>query len=557
MSQRARILWAIALVVLPLALLNGARVWQKFNDDRDAVQAERLRLAEIAALSLRVFMENNVAAVQALALHPELARGRATAELREFLQRVVQDKPDWVGVGVIGADGTSLMGTLGQAPVFVGDRSYFKAAVATGQALVSSGIIGRVTRKPTVVVAAPFALQAGGRGVLVAPLPIDVFANQLLSLVRPADTALAVLDSEGQVVVRTEGGRAAGLASLRDVPQVAAALRGDRGAVLAPLDGSETLLAYAPVSRFGWAVLALEPAASAFAAARRELAERLAALLVMLGAVAAIAWYLSGRLVHAYQREVQARTELERAVSTRNDFLAAASHDLRNPLAAVRSANDVLRLSLSRGPSVAAERIEKCVAHIDSATRRMISLIDAFLDVARLQSGAPLDLVLEDLDLARVLRDIAGEARLLSPRHGFSVDAPERLMIRADPDLLRRAVGNLVNNAVKYSPSGGEIGLRLECSDDGAWAIVSVSDTGIGIPPGELASVFERFRRGSNVIGRIAGTGIGLAGARQIIEQHGGTIEVESRLGEGTRFTLRLPCQGSGQAGLTAQREAA
>jgi signal transduction histidine kinase len=107
---------------------------------------------------------------------------------------------------------------------------------------------------------------------------------------------------------------------------------------------------------------------------------------------------------------------------------------------------------------------------------------------------------------------------------------------------LERAVTNLLSNATKYSPPGTEVAVTIAREDDvrGAWAVVSVRDRGIGIPAADLPHVFDRFRRGGNV-GRVPGAGVGLAGVRQIAEQHGGSVAVESREGAGSTFTLRLP----------------
>jgi signal transduction histidine kinase len=104
-------------------------------------------------------------------------------------------------------------------------------------------------------------------------------------------------------------------------------------------------------------------------------------------------------------------------------------------------------------------------------------------------------------------------------------------------------LANLFSNAIKYSPEGGTITVTLghEVDHIGTWAVVRVRDHGVGIPAQDLALVFQRFHRGSNVTGRISGTGLGLAGARQIVELHGGTISVESEPGSGSTFTLRLP----------------
>jgi len=110
-----------------------------------------------------------------------------------------------------------------------------------------------------------------------------------------------------------------------------------------------------------------------------------------------------------------------------------------------------------------------------------------------------------------------------------------------DPWRLERVIDNLLSNAMKFTPSGGDVILRI--SRDGDWAVLAVEDTGVGIPAADLPHLFERYWRGSNVTGRIAGSGLGLSGARGIIEQHGGTISVASAEGQGSTFTLRLPLE--------------
>jgi signal transduction histidine kinase len=114
---------------------------------------------------------------------------------------------------------------------------------------------------------------------------------------------------------------------------------------------------------------------------------------------------------------------------------------------------------------------------------------------------------------------------------------------------IHRLLGNLLSNAVKYSPAGGQVEVRVgqDGTERAPCAVLSVRDHGIGIPAEDLGRVWERFYRARNVQGRIPGTGIGLAGVRQIVEQHGGTVEIESREQEGTTVTVRLPMAGSGE----------
>jgi signal transduction histidine kinase len=120
-----------------------------------------------------------------------------------------------------------------------------------------------------------------------------------------------------------------------------------------------------------------------------------------------------------------------------------------------------------------------------------------------------------------------------------------------DADRLGQVIGNLLTNAIKYSPEGGTVDVTLARAedDDGAWAHLSVRDRGLGIPAEDRPRLFERFHRGSNVVGRIVGTGIGLASAARIVRQHGGSIGVESEEGRGSTFTVTLPLSVDGAHG--------
>jgi signal transduction histidine kinase len=117
------------------------------------------------------------------------------------------------------------------------------------------------------------------------------------------------------------------------------------------------------------------------------------------------------------------------------------------------------------------------------------------------------------------------------------------LVALADRSRIERVVRNMLDNAVKYSPAGGDVVVhaRREEDEDGIWGVVTIEDRGLGIPASDLPYVFDRFRRGGNVQQHIAGSGIGLTGAKQIVAQHGGAITVQSVECEGSTFTLRLP----------------
>jgi signal transduction histidine kinase len=174
----------------------------------------------------------------------------------------------------------------------------------------------------------------------------------------------------------------------------------------------------------------------------------------------------------------------------------------------------------------------------------MTALIGDMLDAARLRAGRPLELNRQPTDLVALAQRTAAQARASSAAHTILVDAAVPALVGDwDGSRLERVLGNLLTNAVRYSPGGGEVRVWVGPGEgaEGGDALLRVRDRGLGIPAADLARIFERFHRAANVRGRIAGEGIGLAGARQIVVQHGGTIEVESREGEGSTFTVRLP----------------
>jgi PAS domain S-box-containing protein len=240
----------------------------------------------------------------------------------------------------------------------------------------------------------------------------------------------------------------------------------------------------------------------------------------------------------------------KRAAEERVAFVDAAAHDLRNPLTMVKGQVQLLRRRARRGEPVEAGALAQRLAAIEEAATRMAALLDEMLDAAHLQAGRALDLHRDPTDLVILAEAAAAEARRSGTRHRIRVDATAPTLVGDwDGDRLERVLANLVGNAVKYSPDVGEVVLGVEQDEDpsGTWAVMTVGDQGIGIPAADLPRLFERFHRGRNV-GGIRGAGIGLAGAKQIIEQHGGTIEATSTEGQGSIFTVRLPLGARSQA---------
>ncbi len=236
--------------------------------------------------------------------------------------------------------------------------------------------------------------------------------------------------------------------------------------------------------------------------------------------------------------------EAQQAIRGRDEVLAVASHDLKSPLTFIKGQAQLLqRLATGAGASQRSSTGEG-LARIEAATNKMVRLIDQLLEVARLQMGQSLELERRPTNLVDLARKLAAEHQHTTRGHQIRVQATEPELVGMwDGSQLERVLSNLLANAVKYSPAGGEImvcvGREADATD--GWAVLAITDQGLGIPAGERRRVFERFCRASNVAGQISGHGVGLAGARQIVEQHGGSISVDSREGAGSTFTVRLP----------------
>jgi signal transduction histidine kinase len=250
----------------------------------------------------------------------------------------------------------------------------------------------------------------------------------------------------------------------------------------------------------------------------------------------------ASRCAQAIEHALRYRLATE-AIDVRDTFVATISHDLKNPLATIGGQAQLLkRLVASPQSADGIEKLLSGIRRIESTVDRMSRMIDGLLDVTRLELGDRLELDLAPMDLFEIATRIAAEHQERTARHRIQVAGETVLMGKWDLARMERVLDNLVGNAVKYSPGGGVITVICvrEVDEAGEWAILSVRDHGVGIPPADLGRVFERFHRAGNV-GAISGTGIGLAMIRDVVSLHGGTITVESSEGQGSTFTIRLP----------------
>lgn len=238
---------------------------------------------------------------------------------------------------------------------------------------------------------------------------------------------------------------------------------------------------------------------------------------------------------------VTLRTTLRemRLSAMKNEFVSNVSHELRTPLSSIRVFGEFLR----RGRVTDPDKIREYGGHIETESRRLTQLINNILDFSRIESGRRV-YTFERVDLEELLTETLSTfaVRLRSSGLELEYEGPGGPLpeIEGDRNALDRAVANLLDNAVKYSDGGRRIVVRLE--NGGAEARIAVIDEGVGIPKEEHERIFERFHRVSTgLVHDVKGTGLGLSLVRHIVEAHGGSVSVESEVGRGSTFTLRLP----------------
>jgi signal transduction histidine kinase/HAMP domain-containing protein len=253
-------------------------------------------------------------------------------------------------------------------------------------------------------------------------------------------------------------------------------------------------------------------------------------------------------LHHARQYEAENRlvAELKVLDQRKSNFVATVSHELRTPLTSILGSVEILR-DAEAGPLTAAQ--EKMLDTAQRNAVRLRRLVEDLLTLSKIESGA-FRAGSHPVDLAKIMASAAAALEPSAVMAGLSLTAAlpsAGLMVSGDRGQLDRLLTNLLSNAVKFTPKGGQV--RLTAAADNETAVITVADSGIGIPEAEKALVTVHFYRAANVIERsIPGTGLGLAIAHSIVANHGGEMSIDSREGEGTTVTVRIPVLSAARA---------
>lgn len=567
MSLLARLFVLVAIAVLPaIAML----AWNQYQDYRHRfaeVHDNALQDAKLVSSEQDRLVDGARQLLVALASVP-LVTNRDAARCTDFLQDLIKKYDAYSTMVAIGPDGHAFCGStaMSQGHVYLGDRSYFKNALATDGFVVGQYIEDRLEANRLLPFAYPIRFPNGERGVMLLTLKLDWWARYLTDRWWNADLTILIADRQGTILVRLpDHERWVG----RPLPDSARPLLDatDFGVVeTVGVDGVARMIGYSPPAAppLGLYIGVGTTTETAFTRVRAALGRGAGWLATGTLLALAVAWFGGvafirrpiAQLVHTAARwsdgEYAARArltdrhselgqlgatfdrmadqldrrerELREATRAKTRLLAAAGHDFKQPLQTIAMSVD--RLS---GDRTTVERVHRMVDRIARS-------IDQLLMASRIELGT-LQPVVREVPLGMILAD----AREICGPAAAEKEVEFRIVgssawVRTDPDMLLTILINLIGNAVKYTERGKVV---VGCRRHGALLRIRVHDTGVGIPEDQLPRIFEEFQRLEPRRG--GGYGLGLSIVRSTADLLGHKVSVTSRVGRGSCFEVELP----------------
>jgi signal transduction histidine kinase/ActR/RegA family two-component response regulator len=591
---RRRLFALTAAAILPLAVLAGAGLYALARQQRAQAEASGLELARSVATAVDSDLRSSIAVVAALATTPTLDRDDL-AGFRLRAERVLALQAHWAAIVLADGSGQPLVDTRvapGVALPAMAERPSFARAVRTRQPVVG-GIARSAEGAWLFAVRVPVVQRSVVRYVVTALIEPDQVRELIARQRVPDDWVISIVDAEGARVARSRAHEATLGGRLSDTAQRVLAEGGatEGSGISYSLEGDRILAPYSRLTPSGWTAVLGIPTRSTERATYRSLAVYGGGVLLSIalggagalwvarsinrpmsalraaaqalgrhaapevpetsiqeirevgGALAAAAAELAAAeaereaLLH---KERRAREIAETADRAKDEFMGVLSHELRTPLNAVYGWARMLQGGqFAQDAATTAKALDAIVRNADVQVR----LIDDLLDVARITTGK-MRLDVRLVDVPTVVGAALETVRPAAEAKGIrlvSVLDPRAWPVVGDPARLQQVVWNLLMNAVKFTPRGGQIEVRVQPADEQVEIVVG--DTGQGIAAEMLPLVFERFRQADSSSTRAhGGLGLGLALVKHLVELHGGTVDARSAgAGRGATFLIRLP----------------
>jgi len=552
-------LGVVAFTIFLLTLLWGGLAVQLHHDRRQTLDNAWARSAALSA----TFAEHLTSLMRALdqttlSVKQDWEQDPAGFDAARELARYAVLRDFSLQISVIGADGFAIATSIEPAPgrTYLGDREHFivHERADTRAMFISKPVLGRVSKRWSIQLTRRLNDTGGAfAGVLVVSLDPEHLAAFLSTPDLGAQGFVSVVGRDDMVVrARTSEMDMAARRTMATTELPRRLLQSPAGTYEgeSPIDGIDRVISYHALPEYPLVLVVGMSRADILALfEERRISLTLVAVAVSLVFVGAAALLLrqmkrQERTEAALRRQAvalaESRQEAETASRAKSQFLANMSHELRTPLNAIIGFSDIMTRGVF-GP-IGSPRYLQYAADINRSGQHLLELINGVLDMARIEAGQPA-LFSEEVELAALAEECLGYVSLRAEESGVALEngtAAGRLRVRVDRRALRQILLNLLSNAVKFTPRGGRV--SIEARSEGKAVAISVADTGIGIPAGDLDRIFEPFQQAeSTVARRREGTGLGLSITKNLVALSGGSIAVASEVGKGTTITVRLP----------------
>ena len=592
-SLRSRLILLVALAIAPIAVMTIISGVREREHAINVAQENLQQLTNLAAANEAQSLQSARQILRDLASVPDLMGDQAHCS--RLLANIQKQNPDYANLGLVQLNGDVTCSAVpSKTVVNLGDRTHFRRAVHLRRFVAGGYVFGRVIQKHTVNLTYPL-LDEGQqvRAVVFAALDLTKLDRFVADIQLPPNSLLMTADSEGNIIARKPHPEQ--WYGKQVWPEMRAAMAGEPGkpVLLTGPDGIERLHRFARVGNNGlsdYTVTIGIPADDITAVARRDQKLDLLALAATVILALLAAWFVGDVLVlrrvkrlaitansiasgslaarsgitygneeiselaraldamaAALQEKelqhLQAETQLRQADARKDEFLAMLAHELRNPLAPISAGAQLLQSG-----NASPQAVERTAGIIVRQVTHMTRLVDDLLDVSRVTRGL-VTLTRVPLSVAAVVADAVEQAEpmMRAKQHRFDLALPQTpLQVMGDHKRLVQVLVNVLNNAAKYTPAGGAIGLVVR-ADEASEVTIVVSDNGIGMSEELRGRVFELFAQADRNSDRSqGGLGLGLALVKTLVELHGGTVVVDSGGDQkGSTFTIKLPaCAG-------------
>ena len=570
-SLRQKLLATVALILLPVAVLLVREYDSDLRNATRTVLDGQMQTAQTTALLIDATFSSLEDVAWSFAKDPVILTFDP-AQIDPYLRQFASLYPDFNSIVVFDSTGGSVGSMLVEAPPrpTAADCEYFRQVMATNAPYISNLFISRVTDRPIALSAVPIRGEEGTPiGVVFASFDVEVIPRFLAPVGRRPDQNVFIADRTGRLAYHSAAPELSW--EERDVSanpvmrQVLSA--GEFLGVAEPLVPLRThrLLAATRAPESGWVAGISASVETTLAPVQNDVTIGFAAYGAILLLSFLVALWLAERMVRPVRRLAEhaialgrgrlweranivtgdeletvgasldaMADEIRRSTGAREEFLMVASQELRAPLGLIRQYAQFL---LQRKKE---ESDRAALATIVRSVERMEDLIRDMLEISKIRTEG-VRLEKERFNLAALTRDVAARLQQLAPRHRLNVRAERPVEVYADRAKLEMVLGNLIDNAIRYSPEGGDVDIEVEVR--GREAVVTVTDHGLGIPRAKQKYVLQPFFQVYPALAGFGGMGLGLYISKHMVEGHGGRIWFESEEGKGASFHFSLPLE--------------